>query len=343
MQLRKLKRCKKIYENIIFFNDLKTDQKENLFGHIESCADCKRYYDRIKHINKISAKHLDDDLLEHYALIISAPGETNYESEKLSVQNIDKIENHLNSCRICKDKTDKMQLSFQEMENYWQAENLPDLEINPVSRNNSNPIMAIRYWKLNFQKGKTLLNSLPTKKIAIAASIIVVSWIFLIRVNSPNYSVKDFARVEEIFIPDNTRGEINELQQAIIFFNEKNFENSINILNKFLQHEVDKNQNNYAKFLLGLAHMQLAQVSKGNFSLSQRRSLRFIAITVFSILADDVKQPQLLQENLWYLAKAFIHQEDVLNCKKTLKRIVSVNGSRSIEGKALLDELQNFY
>jgi len=313
---------------------LDEDQKKVISDHITWCNNCKALYNRINLINIAIEDHIDDDKLGHYSIFKFHPNDTDFDAKRFSKTEINKIDHHLNLCNACKEKFIEKQSLYSDMNEYWIDSSLPDIELLPFTEE-ERPIKQ-RFTQILI----TLIKSIQiNKKIRYsslaAATTVLILVMFLLIERKP--SINDLAKLDDINIPVSIRsGYTNTLQKGIILFNQKNYSDAIIQFDKYVETELKSNDQNYAKYLLGLSYIKSAEKSERiNVSLVEKGIVQFnniLTTTDNSILKENV---------LWFLGKAYLMKKDIKKAMRYFESVNSLDGNRAEKSRVILNQLKD--
>lgn len=331
--MRNLQSCKDIRNNIYIFNNLSDENKEDTLKHISYCSECRSHFKKINQIMYLMNDHVNDQLLIEYAynnldLDGSTPGES-----KLSDAETENIKQHLYECDFCKSKYKEMQSQYIEMNNFWMKEAYPDFKMQPA---NYKPNLSIRNQQssISFIANKYQGDRYIQKIMAFAAVILILVVSLFVDWTSP--SIADLAEVKDIRIPVAIRGsENNTFYRGIISFNQKNYREAIILFQQYIASDKETNEIDYVHYLLALSYIKsannivpidLVSVDKG--------------ISELSLVLSSSKNPNLIENTNWYLAKAYLMKKDILNAARYFKEVIRLNGDRREDAQLILNQLK---
>nr|NIU01302.1 hypothetical protein [Nitrosopumilaceae archaeon]NIX61904.1 hypothetical protein [Nitrosopumilaceae archaeon] len=113
-----MEKCKE-FRKKIFWEELSEEQQQRLKKHLESCAECRQYFERNEAILSSLQKsnvHISGELLNRYTSYLYAPDEPDYDGRRLSKTEISRMQKHLRQCRSCEQKLADLKAEFQDLQ-----------------------------------------------------------------------------------------------------------------------------------------------------------------------------------------------------------------------------------
>lgn len=342
--MRQMNTCKKIKDNIFFFNSLSEQEKNKISEHIAHCPGCQDHFNKIHNLTRlVRSKHIEDSLIESYVIYQNQPDEAEYHGKKLNISEINLIEKHLLNCSECSAKFEKIKSTYLEMDQYMESLNFPDIILHPQG---IKKILLIKNMK--FQEHAIILKDfilsvfLKHKSLAISVSVFAFIIISVLCFSENSGSIKNLALIEDINIPVSTRSAItDDLQKGILLFNQKKYSMAVTVLERYIKNDLKDYNKDYARYILGLSYLKQAGVLKDAHLGSDHLSVLNKGIKQLNFVLKDAKNPALSEDIVWFLGKAYLMKKDTITAKQYFEKVIALKGNKSKESQEILDNLQD--
>jgi len=276
-----------------------------------------------------SKKHISGKFLTKYAIHLEDPNNPDYDGSRLSQRQIIQIKEHLKECDLC---SNRVLSAIQEFHSL--VEQVEDAGFGNVSTHGKEAA--------NFRIDRALnwLRILRQPKIQIAAGlalglIIILNfyianrdlYVQLALISKPTVEFEVRAGLPDLLIRALTSYRNDQYEQAAVLFEE------------FIEKHTNKEFHYFAHYYAGVSYLLL----------SEKRILRL----VYAFDEDQVRNGILhlqeveklttntryLEEEHWYLAKAYLMLRDRQFALDELNKVLQYHGTRSREAKSLWKKL----
>ncbi len=341
-----MEKCKE-FRKKIFWEELSEEQQQRLKKHLESCAECRQYFERNEAILSSLQKsnvHISGELLNRYTSYLYAPDEPDYDGRRLSKTEISRMQKHLRQCRSCEQKLADLKAEFQDLQAFIDNSELPDLTID---RRSFQFEFLEKVGHLR-ETVESILNaffsSLKPKYVLIPATGLAVLLALVLIIPSLERSgdaYSELAALEKTEISYLTRSSTTtSLRSGIAEFNQANYSSAIEILTGFIRENPEDANIAYPEYVCGLAYLFEANQSTGDeLSPPQHRKLeRGIAHLQTALSSSDNLR---LRENAnWYLGKAYLMKKDARTAREFFEKVSSLKGQRYQQAQMMLNEIE---
>jgi len=342
--------CKKFYEKILLFDDLSTHEQLEVKHHIANCDKCRKQLEKFQMIiyslKRSQVSHvIDDTLLLHFSIHISAPKEPDYDGRKLTRSEISKIRKHLAECSECMQKVDQYCQEYKEIDDYLEKSEFPT------------PSLAAKFsWSLVSEKVIHFLKSVtltvkskifvPIPKfypISVGAMAIILLMIlvgpFFRGSGNPYLELASLDR-EKISLVTRSTG-LLPLSDGFSAFHERDFKKAIQNLERFITNNSTDPSIFYAHYLLGISY--LLQAKSGLLGRFQKYDTKLVdqGIQNLQMAETLIVNIGIKEECYWYIGKAHLMKSDGENAKQVFEKVLNMQGRRYKEAKQTIREIDN--
>lgn len=340
--------CEKINDKLIFFEDLNEEEKHHIQVHLDNCKNCREKLRDFQNIlSAIETNHehpIEDELLTLYSIYLAAPGETDYDGNKLTRSEIRRIRKHVLECHVCEEKIEQFTREYREVENYLDETDLPELILGP------RPALARLSDLLQHLYNSVILGikdlvNIPMPKLypvalgAVAALFIMI-WVgpFFRGSENPYLKLVPVGKESASFL---TRSRLSQaLADGLAAFNEGEMERAIQRLQGFISTSSDHPSLFYAHYILGIAYLNQAKSDfLGRF---QQVNSELLEAGIENLeLAKSLSQNRSISEGCnWYIGVAYLMKGDGTGAKTMFEQVVELRGRRFKEAKEMLAEIE---
>jgi tetratricopeptide (TPR) repeat protein len=351
--------CSHYSDKIIFFEDLSPDEQQEVKDHTGYCDRCRKHLQQIQAImasldGKLDTHAVEDESLLRYSIHLSAPKESDYDGRKLARSEIASIRKHIGECESCRQKVDQFCQEIQEIEQYLEEAELPEL----VLSNNFD-------WAGIFEKARFSWNRAYRKAIGFLADItdlvkrqlfapmprlvpitigvtalVVFVWAGpFFRDDDPYHQLASLRQQEILSL---TRGSLPELlADGLSAFHEGNYERSIQDLERFISNNSTDPSLYHAHYVLGISYLFEAKSDfLGRF---QKYDISMVDRVIQNLeLARNLSDNSGVREDcLWHMAKAYLMKRDGERARAIYENILSFQGRRFKEARQEIEEIDD--
>lgn len=162
--------------------------------------------------------------------------------------------------------------------------------------------------------------------VAAAAVILVLVWVYPFQENRIKDAQILYAEYHQVYpAPEGLRSENNDLDSVLSEgykkYNAGEYESAFSIFSTLLTENPNHTQ---AQFYAGLSQFELRQPGK--------------AISYFQATIDNSNSPYISQAK-WYMALAYLKQDNKSEAKKWLRELTSANGRLGNDARKILGEM----
>ncbi|GAB4365723.1 MAG: hypothetical protein Kow0042_05120 [Calditrichia bacterium] len=345
-----MKNCKKIRDQIIFYEELTTADRQQLQEHLEICDECRQFFHKVDHIEAEirrhrEKQHIADELLTRYLLQDFHPGESDYDGKKMSKAQMASISSHLQTCDLCSLKLNKMKAEYQELASYVDELGLPEVNVGPLSLWDT---LKQKLQSVSNFAGKLLediIHAPKPKLIPLAATVAVVLIILIVTpyFRTDGIDLRSLSHLEKVELTYLTRSSLSEfMADALEAFQNQQYEQAIHNLEIFLDKNPQHPNADYARYVLGLAYLFESQETAEHGDLQQTGLLADAGIRNLKNALETTRSERLKEEILWYLGKAYLLKEDTSNAADYFRQVMQMKGRKSQQAREIHQKLQKF-
>ncbi|RPI73488.1 MAG: hypothetical protein EHM47_06010 [Ignavibacteriales bacterium] len=306
--------------------NLTEEEKLELDSLIKSNPETAELYDTYMKLSSIlKSKHITLEDLRDYILY-----KNNLEPENRDIiKRIPEIELHLKNCEQCTDEFKVLNQEFTDVDLFVADKFKPQTE--------KREEVSASYIKSR---------SVRTPVYAFA-SIVAIGFIYLALLVVSNVSTPDYYDLASV--SDNseyyvTRGRAtDEFQQSLKALEDNNFERAVEFLENDIKNNSEDNTIFYTHYILGLAYLEKADNSfAGLFKTYNEEDAEMGLKNLQFCIEKNTsgKYPDITYNAYFYSAKASLMLGKTETAKEYLKIVDDEKGSKMIEAKNLLNELE---
>lgn len=338
------KTCKEYEEQILIYDELEKALQDELDRHMEDCENCRSLFQAMRLL--ISAEpaskatqHPGTDLLSRYVVQNRYPGEPDYDGTSLSKAEAAFIKDHLANCTDCSKRVEEMTLELNEIAEYVQEAGVPDLTIAKRSYFGFFPsdiLERIReFFKEPLWGAPRYIPALATLSLALLISI------FALRTPGTSDQLFRLSRLDAVSLGQVTRAQNNPLlSNAFETFNKRDFLKSAEQFENYLSTAAEDAQTAYLHYSCALAYLSQANQTLSQPLSGENRQWIQQAIEHLNQSLQDNPSRRVLENDYWYLGKAFLMLSDADMALSYFKKITVRKGRRARAAEEIIAVLE---
>jgi hypothetical protein len=288
--------------------------------------------------------HVEDQMLTRYAVHLSEPGQPDYDGRRLTREEISSIGKHVEQCSPCREKLDRINQDYQEIEAYLEESGVPSVAIGKASAGSRLKSWAVRLFELLTTVAKAL-KSVPALRLYPAAATVLASLLVVVWV-SPLFRGSDYVYYEMASIEDEdvtfvTRsGDTSQrLTDGLMDFSEGHYLQAVEKLEAFISEYPDDPNAAYAHYISGMACLRSAKSAVlGRFVAFDEetidRGIRHLQKTI-----DLGDNPRLEEDAHWFLGKSYLMKKEPGPAMEAFGQVVDMQGRRFRQAQQIVDDL----
>jgi len=306
---------------------LSSEEQEQLNLLIRNDPESKEFYDIYTKLNSaLSSPHISYNHLKDYILY-----KNKIEPEdKCVISRIPKIELHLKKCERCTEEFKTLNQEYTELELFL-SEKLPG-EKSPVTDKERDVHIASKQGKA---------------PVYLFASVIVLGFVYMLllltsNIFTPfNYKLASLEDKSEFYV---TRGRATEeFQESLKALEDEDYLSAVSYLEKDIYKNPEDQTIFYSHYILGLAYLENAEKSyAGLFTSFNETGIKKGLDNFVQCIEKNTsgKFPDITFNACFYSAKGNLILNDIESAKKQLKIVIEGKGSKMLEARKLLNELE---
>jgi tetratricopeptide (TPR) repeat protein len=313
--------------NLLQKVNLSAEEQEQLNSLVENDVEGKEFYNTYTKLHSaLRSPHISYEALKDYILHKNniVPDDKNI------INRIPEIELHLKKCKRCIREFETLNQEYSELELFL-SDKLSK-EKSTVADKEEIVNIPPRSWKI---------------PVYLFVSMIVLGFIYLSlfvasNIFTPtNYKLAILEDKSEFYI---TRGRASEeFQESLKALEYKDYTRAISHLEK----DIDKNPNDptifYSHYILGLTYLESAEKNyAGLFTSFNEKDVKQGLDNFAQCIEKNTsgKFPDITYNAYFYSAKGSLILNDIESTKKYLKIVIEEKGSKMLEARKLLNELE---
>ena len=296
---------------------------ENIFSNDPTAKDFFNKFKRIEDLVKASS-HISLDDFSEYILF-----KNNNSTSVFSGSKVNLIENHLSKCDKCSKAFSELSKEYKDISGFV-SKSLPQSKPSTSTLN----VFKINTGMFNVLK-------YPVTTVAIIL-ILYFSLLIISDLTTPSYY--KYASINNSSLNYVTRGRASNYFQAGLNALD---EGNANLAIKYFKNDISDNKNDgtifYTNYILGLTYLENAENDFLGLFPSYDQNKVNAAIENFNqcILKNNSGSfPDITSNTHFFISKAYLMLGNRAMAKKNLKIVIKLKGSRSVEAKKILDNLQ---
>lgn len=344
-----MKNCDELHDAIVLFEDLGASDRREVTAHVEKCAACRKKFEEYRAVmaavvESTDAGHIDEPMLTRYGIYLSEPAEPDYDGRKLAADEISHIAEHVERCSSCRQKVDRTEQEYLEIEAYLEEAGVPSVDLGKVSARSRLGRWAVRLFELPSTVARTLM-SIPAPKlypaaVTVLATLLVAVWVSPLFRGS-GYIYYELAAIEDEEITFVTRnGASAQMSDGLLDFSEGHYAQAREHLEGYISENPDDPNVAYAHYVSGVACLRAAKSDVLGRFVRFDTELLDRAVRHFQMAAQLSDNPRIDEDAYWFLAKAYLMKQEAGPALGAFREVSEMKGRRFRQSQEMVFELE---